>query len=228
MAAQKTTGCGEVSEKGFGGNGRTARGRETGGERDGGNAAEWPDCRCLWNQSLTGQIMEQKLEAGADILLRSVEADAQYPAYTELQMARHGEGKRIVLDDAFLEDFTAAQGGKDLLEEIYFIAPFASLTFAERIVLMAAVAGDTQEQSGRRFVPALAQQQVSRLLRSALNKCYDAWDWSFEKFCRHTVYRRPARRRHTERGGICLRCRDWFPYACGAGRYCSERCRSGR
>lgn len=189
--------------------------------------ADFSACRCVWNQSQEGREIDRALEERADALLRGAEPDAQYPAYTEAQFARHGEGKRLPLDDGFLENVLAVATRKEWLDEIYFLAGLACLSGAEKIVLTAALAGDTQEESRRRFVPALAQQQVSRLLRSALNKCY-ATDLSFSRFSSHTIYRRPARRRHMERGGRCLRCGDWFAYGSGAGRYCSERCRGFR
>ena len=201
---------------------------------NGGNAgwsgeagADFPACRCLWNRSQAGQAIEQVLEERADALLRGAAPDLRYPAYTEAQIARHGQGKRLPLDDAFLENVTAAETRRDFLEEVYFLSSLAPLSVAERIVLTAALQGDTQEESRRRFVPALAQQQVSRLLRTALRKCYET-NLAFSKFSRHTIYRRPARRRHTERGGYCLRCGDWFAYGHGAGRYCSARCRENR
>ena len=204
--------------------------RETQGESGGaifGRRENFPDCRYVWNQTQQGQAVEQALEERADALLRRAGWDAQYPAYTEAQMARHGQGKRLPLDDVFLESILAVTGRKEWLDEIYFLAGLACLSNAEHSVLMAALAGDTQEESRRRFVPPVSQQYISRLLRSALSKCY-ASELSFSGFSRHTIYRRPARRRHMERGGYCLRCGDWFPYGAGAGRCCSERCRENR
>ena len=184
-------------------------------------------CRSLWNRTRQGQAMEQVLEEQADALLRRAGWDAQCPAYTEAQLARHGQGKRVPLEDGFLENVLAVMGRQEWLDEMRFLAGLACLSGAEHSVLMAALDGDTQEESRRRFVPALSQQTISRLLRSALGKCY-ANDLSFSVFSRHAIYRRPARRRHMERGGYCLRCGDWFPYGAGAGRYCSERCNNSR
>lgn len=182
-------------------------------------------CRCVWNQSLEGQAQERALEEQADAMLRGAEPNPQYPAYTELQLERHGEGKRLPLNDAYLENVTAVPTRENALAEIEFLALGAALDGVERLVLLDWLRGDTQEEIGRRFCPPLAQQQVSRLLGSAIRKCCESGALPFSAFSRHTIYRRPSRRRHAERGKLCARCGDWFPYGLGAGRYCSERCR---
>ena len=184
-----------------------------------------PDYCCLWNRTSEGDFLEKALEAGADALLRIAPPAAASPTYTEAQLERHGEGKRLPLDETLLECVEATQSLEDFLDDLRFLASLSPLSVAERIVLFAALEGDTQDEIAARMVPALSQQRVSRLLRSALRKLYEKWGLSFWQFSRHAIYRRPAKRKHTGRGLFCLRCGDWFPFGLGAGPYCSERCR---
>ena len=154
--------------------------------------------RTLWNRTRLGQAQERELEAQADSLLKSAPPSANYPAYTEFQLARHGEGIRLPFQDEFVDTAAAMQTRQDFLSDLHFMAGLTPLTRMERYVLDAWMGdlsqGEIIAQWPRVFGP-VQQQRVSRLLKKALQKCHAAWDLSFTQFSRHTIYRRPARNR---------------------------------
>ena len=154
--------------------------------------------RTLWNRTRLGQAQERELEAQADSLLKSATPSENYPAYTEFQLARHGEGIRLPFQDEFVDSAAATQTRQDFLNDLHFMARLTALTRVERWVLCRWMndfsQGEIIAQWPRNFGP-VHQQRISRLLKKALRKCYAAWELSFTQFSRHTIYRRPARNR---------------------------------
>ena len=156
--------------------------------------------RTLCSLTPTGQAQEHELERMADNLLRGAGEDEAYPAYTDAQLARHGRGVRLPLQEEHLALAAATQTRQDFLNDLKFMAGLTALTRAERRVLDAWIQGQSQNEIVAQWPCGLGrvqQQQVSRLLRKALEKCYALWELSFTQFSRHTIYRRPAR--HYER-----------------------------
>ncbi|HZP84442.1 MAG TPA: hypothetical protein VFB21_22600 [Chthonomonadaceae bacterium] len=175
---------------------------------------------------------EAALEQQADALLRALPRDPDYPAFTEPQLARHSRGRCVVSTDA-LAEYLAASASQSPIDELAFLASITPLTRRERACLRGWMIGWTQRElrdrwhrlfGSRSACAAPTQQMISRLLRSALQKCYSAVGLTFAQFSRHALYHRPARRA-AWRIQRCLFCEEPFVAGLGDGRYCSTRCR---
>ncbi len=172
---------------------------------------------------------ECQLEEKADALLLPVEETDEYPAYTEFQLKRHGEGHltRVDLTDEE-RPLPVSEQRQSLEEELLFLISVTQLRRVERCLLRGWLSGWTQEQMRRVFpteAGRFSQQHLSRLLREAIVKCYSS-GLLFKDYSRHTVYRKPARKPGvTLKMMTCRGCGHEFVFGLGAGRfYCSKMC----
>lgn len=206
--------------------GRT-RARETGKKEESGGEGEANvragRCRGNWAE-------EAARERIADALLRAHPRDPDCPFYSERQLARHGRDcmtvTRICVErwGDLLESACPPQSARD---ELLFLAAITPLDARERTCLRAWILGWTQAEARTLWQDGFeggSQQTVSRVLRSALCKCYDGAALTFAAFSRHTLYRRPAARRDRLRTRICAYCQETFVTVTRVGCYCSSGC----
>jgi hypothetical protein len=186
--------------------------------------------RILLSQSSEQHAAHQeaaRLEQEADRLLQTLPRDPNCPTYTEAQMERRRHTHRVVRLERLVETDEVSRPPQSLLDELAFLASVTPLKRRERVCLRGWLLGWTQREIGahwRKLLPDDARQNISRLLRSALRKCYRTDGLTFTQFSRHTIYRRPARHR-LWRSAICPHCGETFAWGLGAGRYCSTACR---
>jgi len=141
---------------------------------------------------------EEALERAADALLCALPRDPDCPAYTEKQLARSERPYCVVSTEALAEVLIAPHTLQSVRDELLFLAAISPLTRLERLCLRGWVWGWTQREiciNPPFCHDVRAQQAVSRALRAALIKCTGSLGLTFAQFSRHTVYRRPARRR---------------------------------
>lgn len=209
----------------------TARVRSVLPPAETGHPREWANARPLAYTDAREE-REAALERQADALLMALPRDPDYPAFTEPQLARHSRGRCVVSTDA-LAEYLAADAPQSQMDELAFLASITPLTRRERACLRGWMVGWTQQELRDRWNrlfgseaahAAPPQQAISRLLRSALQKCYSAVGLTFAQFSRHALYRRPARRA-AWRILRCPFCEEPFVAGLGDGRYCSTRCR---
>ena len=170
---------------------------------------------------------EEALEMAADALLNAQPKDPAYPAYTERQLARHGEGFMMGSVEAMETMLAAVRPTQTALDELKFLITVTSLSRREKICLRAWILGWTQKELSdhwAKFTRMVSQQSISRWLRTALLKCYDASGIGFHIFSHHAVYRAPMKRREVPRVRICPYCHEIYPFGLGTGRYCSPGC----
>lgn len=168
-----------------------------------------------------------RLEQEADALLQSLPRDPDCPTYTEAQLQRYRYTHHVARLDSLIHSLETAYPGQSLLDEIAFLASITPMTRRERACLRGWLLGWTQREIGAKWqtlLPDVTRKNISRLLRSALRKCYLAEGLTFAQFSRRTLYRRPARRRPW-RAAVCPYCDEPFAWGLGAGRYCSTFCR---
>lgn len=171
---------------------------------------------------------EQTLEREADTLLQRMPRDPDCPIYTERQLARRARSRCVLSIEAVGDVFADAAPSQAALDELWFLASLTPLTRKERLCLRAWMLGWTQCETAARLAAirqVLGQQEVSRALRCALRKCYDAVGLSFVQFSRHALYRRPSHRKANWREQNCLFCKEAYVWGLGEGRYCSASCR---
>lgn len=170
---------------------------------------------------------EEALEYAADALLRRGKTAPDYPAYTDERMARQSAIHHAAAVETIGETLIAPVS-QTLEDELCFLASVTPLSGAERLCLACWLRGWKQEEIRARWesLQDLAtQQRVSRVLRSALRKCYASRIVTFAQFSRHSVYRRPARRWENWRIRACPYCGERHIASQGTGRYCSSFCR---
>lgn len=206
------------------------------------NLADSEACALEWKRELA-------LEREADALLCALPHDPDCPTYTEPQLARRGRHCCLLSTGAWL-DTLAAGSAQSIQDELMFLAAIAPLSWRERACLRSWILGWTQREIGARWndpqevkeerkraartrlhasevnlaLPP-TQQAISRLLRRALDKCYEAIGVSFTQFSRRAVYRRPITRQGTWRVLCCPFCCEVFVFGLGVDRYCSQSCR---
>jgi hypothetical protein len=170
-------------------------------------------------------------EQEADTWLRSVARDTTYPAYTEKQLARKGQG-RCVLDVEDIQETILATGPVvSAQEEIRFLMTLTALTAQERCVVEGWLSGWTQTEMQSQWAEALGhigQQTISKILRRSLRKLLDVHSVSFSAFSRHSLYRRPTRRRVAWKERCCRGCGEPYVQGMGEGFYCSQFCREAK
>ena len=173
----------------------------------------------LWEQELA-------LERQVDALLRSLPPDPDYPAFTEEQLLRHGKGYCVADTNCWVEAMIPGGPSQTFLEELTFVASLTHLTRRERICLRGWMLGWTQKEMSDLWNSVVgSQQEVSRILHTAVLKCFEVSELSFAHFSRHTIYRRPLRRNQGVPTRLCLYCHETFVRDLGCGRFCSISCR---
>jgi hypothetical protein len=179
-------------------------------------------CRGTWAE-------EEAREQAADALLRALPKDPDYPTYTDYQLSRHGQGICVASVETLPDARLSSHVDLSAWDELAFLASVTPLTRRERLCLRAWLLGWTQVEMAARWARLdcglQTQQSISRALRSALLKCYDARAISFTQFSRRFLYHKPLPRRKSWRALVCRYCREEYVASTGVGRYCSLSCR---
>lgn len=160
-----------------------------------------------------------RLEEAADELLADLPPDLEQPVYTEVQLNRHGPRLKVSVDRIAHLGSIHSESFRD---ELRFLASVSDLSPMERICFGLWADGWSQAEIALKM--HRCQQYVCRLLHRALLRCYDSSPLSFSAFCRHSVYRPPARRRTAPLARLCDGCGEVFDGRASQGRYCSSKC----
>ena len=174
---------------------------------------------------VTEDTHDLEAEAAADQLLSWLPDDPDCPFMSEFQLMRHRREGRIRSFEG-MEESIAGETGQDALDELRFLIAVTPLSARERACLRGWVLGCSQQETQRLWwnkIPPCSQQAISKALMRGLLKCFTGCELTFRQFCKHTVYRRPARRER-QRMRVCPHCAEEFCYGLGAGRFCCTAC----
>ena len=160
-----------------------------------------------------------RLEDKADLLLRSVQADANYPASTEYNLTRRARFE-VSLDS--LAEWAIAPG-QSFRDELQFLMSVSSLPRHLRVCVRLWANGHSQSEIA--LAIRVSQSVVSERIRSGLRICYDLSPITFRRFSQHTIYRAPTSRATNTQLSRCVRCGAQFAVGIGFGRHCSSECR---
>lgn len=165
---------------------------------------------------------EAAMEQAADDLIALAARDPERPAYSERQLARHGERLIISLDR--VSEAAIAEMPQSFRDELRFLASISHLKSEARRVLRFWIDGWTQTEIAEAF--QISQQFVSRRLRRALRICYENAPVTFRQFSFHTISQPRRRSTRPMNSRVCLNCGYRFNPANEPGRYCSETCKN--
>ena len=171
------------------------------------------------SQSLSDE--QRALERVADRMLQTFPPDPNRPAYTERQLARHGNRLTILSIYSLSERLVAEP--QEFRDELRFLMSVTRLRPEQRRCLRLWVDGWSQWEIAEAY--GVEQQTISYRIRRALRTCYDSTPLSFRRFSYHSIYRRPQKGRDNTILRKCAHCEDAYSLGVGIGRYCSQRCR---
>ena len=171
------------------------------------------------SQSLSDEQLA--LERVADRLLETFPPDSDRPAYTERQLARHGN--RIVLVSLYSLSEKIVAEPQEFRDELRFLMSVTRLQPEQRRCLRLWVDGWNQWEIAEAY--GVPQTTISYRIRRALRACYDSAPLSFRRFSYHSVYRKPRKTHDYAILRRCIHCEDEYSLGIGLGRYCSLRCR---
>ena len=175
--------------------------------------------------------LQDSLEAEADEWLKKAPRSGEYPAYTDAQLVRHGEGKvssRSLEEMQEGGEFLQSHATPDYREELDFLIRVSKLTPLEASLVTHWLSGSPLNHF-RECQPEIAQrfsrQHLARLRFGALKRVLEG-GLTFEQFSRHAVYRKPPQKRLPSIIKACRTCRREFRLSSGLRRvFCSEECR---
>src|SRR5687767_15111452 len=128
------------------------------------------------SQSLTDEQLA--LERVADRILETFPPDPDRPAYTERQLARHGNRMVVVSIYSLSESMVAEP--QEFRDELRFLMSVTRLRPEQRRCLRLWVDGWNQWEIAEAY--GVEQQTISYRIRRALRACYDSQPLSFRRF----------------------------------------------